>query len=47
VVPVYQPGEGGPRIDPQKRALTLLRELTAADFPERPLTITQEGDILR
>lgn len=47
VVPVYQPGEGGPRIDPQKRALTLLRELTAADFPERTVEITPEGAILK
>ena len=47
VVAIYQPGEGGPRIDSQKRALTLLRELTAADFPEQNLTITAEGDIVK
>ena len=47
VVPVYQPGEGGPRIDPQKRALTLLRELTTADFPGQALEITDDGALLR
>jgi hypothetical protein len=47
VVPVYQPGEGGPRIDPREQALTLLRELTAADFPEQTLRITPGGEILK
>lgn len=47
VVSIYQPGEGGPRIDPQNRALTYLRELTAADFPDQELNITSAGAILR
>lgn len=45
VVPIYQPGEGGPRIDPQKRAITKLIELTGADFPGQPLTIGPDGSI--
>ena len=43
VVPVYQPGEGGPRIDPSKRAITKLMELTRADFPDQALTVTPDG----
>lgn len=45
VFPVYQPGEGGVRPDPQKRAIFKLRELTREDFPEIPLLIDDEGMI--
>jgi hypothetical protein len=45
VVSIYQPGEGGPRIDAQKRALRYLRELTAADFPDQSLEITPAGEL--
>ena len=45
VVPVYQPGEGGPRIDPSGRATAKLIELTNADFPDQPLTIHPDGSI--
>ena len=45
VVPVYQPGEGGVRPDPQKRAIFKLRDLTREDFPEIPLLIDDEGVI--
>jgi len=45
VVPVYQPGEGGPRIDPTGKATSKLIELTSADFPDQPLTIHPDGTI--
>ncbi len=43
VVPVYQPGEGGPRIDPSGRAINKLIELTESDFPDQELNIDQSG----
>jgi len=43
IVPVYQPGEGGPRIDLSNRATALLIELTRADFPDQELTIRMDG----
>lgn len=43
IIPVYQPGEGGSRIDPNKRAIYQVRELSAADFPESPLKIDDDG----
>ena len=43
VVAVYQPGEGGPRVDPGKRAIQKLIELTGIDFPEQNLTISPDG----
>jgi len=45
VVPVYQPGEGGPRPDPRKRAIHKLIELNTADFPEQNLVIGVDGSI--
>ena len=45
VVPVYQPGEGGPRIDPSRRAIAKLMELSEADFPGQPLVITEDGSL--
>ncbi len=47
VVPVYQPGEGGPRIDPSGRAVDMLIELTANDFPGGGLVIGKDGSISR
>ena len=47
VVPVYQPGEGGPRIDPSNRAIQKIKELTEADFPETDLVIDSNGLIRR
>lgn len=46
IIPVYQPGEGGARIDPQKRAIYKLQELTSKDFPGTPLTISDDGWVL-
>jgi hypothetical protein len=47
IIPVYQPGEGGAHIDPMKRAIYKIQELSEADFPESPLKINNEGWILR
>jgi len=46
VVPVYQPGEGGPRIDPTGRVISSLQALTASDFPEQLLAIHSDGTVL-
>ncbi len=45
IIPAYQPGSGGASIDPGKRVISKLRELTAVDFPEVPLKIDQKGII--
>ncbi len=45
VIPVYQPGEGGPRPDAQKRALHKIMELSGADFPGQPLVIGVDGSL--
>ena len=43
IFPVYQPGSGGAKIDPQKRAIAKLQELTRTDFPEVSLNIDEDG----
>jgi poly-gamma-glutamate capsule biosynthesis protein CapA/YwtB (metallophosphatase superfamily) len=43
IVPVYQTGEGGPRLDLQGRAISKLHDLTAIDFPETNLLIGDDG----
>jgi hypothetical protein len=43
VVSIYQPGEGGPRVDPAGKALSLLKELSEADFPEQDLVVDSDG----
>lgn len=43
VIPIYQAGEGGPVIDQQKRAIALLRQLNAEDFPGNQLILDEEG----
>lgn len=45
IVPVYQPGEGGPRPDPRKRAIHKIIELNNADFPEQELVVGVDGSI--
>lgn len=45
VIPIYQMKTHGPRIDPQKRAITKLQELTRADFPETTLRIADDGTL--
>ncbi|MEO0339919.1 MAG: CapA family protein [Bacteroidota bacterium] len=45
VVPIYQMKTHGPKIDPQKRAITYLRDLTKADFPNTDLVISLDGKL--
>lgn len=47
VIPIFQQGEGIPIVDPQKRALYKLRDLTKMDFPEGVLQINDDGSIHR
>jgi poly-gamma-glutamate capsule biosynthesis protein CapA/YwtB (metallophosphatase superfamily) len=46
ITPIYQPGEGGAKIDPLKRAIFKIQELTRADFPDSPVIIFDDGWIL-
>ncbi len=47
VTPVRQTGEGGTSIDPHKRAIYKMRDLTKLDFSELThFKITEDGDIL-
>lgn len=45
IIPAYQPGSGGASIDPGKRVISKLQELTRMDFPEVSLKIDQKGII--
>lgn len=45
--PVYQEKTHGPKLDPQKRAISKLQELTRQDFPDTPLQIEDDGRILK
>jgi hypothetical protein len=47
VVPVYQAGEGGPRIDPEGRVIEKLKELTESDFPDQELVVDADGILWR
>lgn len=51
IIPFIQeekgPYKGVPRPDPERRVIYLLRKLSKEDFPNSPLTITDEGDILK
>ncbi len=46
IIPVYQPGQGGVKPDPQKRVIYKLQDLTLSDFPEAPLVIDDNGRII-
>jgi len=43
VISVYQPGEGGPRIDSAGRATAKLKTLTEFDFPDQELVVDSDG----
>ena len=43
IIPVYQPGEGGAKIDPQKRVIFKIKELTRTDFTDSPVNINDDG----
>ena len=45
IIPVIQYSPGGPQIDPQKRAIKTLQELSTKDFPESPVFIDESGRI--
>jgi len=45
IIPVYQPWPGGTKIDPQKRVIRKIRELTAEDFPGSCIGISDNGEI--
>lgn len=47
ITPIYQQKTHGPKIDPDKRAIKKLVELTNADFPEGTLRIEEDGMILK
>ena len=47
IIPVYQPGQGGPRLDPQKRVIQKIQSLNAIDFPDQALTVTDDGRIIK
>jgi len=46
IVPVYQSYPGGVKIDPAKRVIQKMRDLTSADFPEAVIIINENGEIL-
>lgn len=46
-IPIYQQKTHGPKIDPQRRAVQTLIELTKADFPETSLLIHPDGKMER
>lgn len=45
IIPVYQSPGTGVRIDPLKRVITKIRELTALDFPDSAVNISDNGEI--
>ena len=45
--PVVQSWGKGPRIDPQRRVIREIKELTEEDFPDTPLQIADDGKITR
>jgi poly-gamma-glutamate capsule biosynthesis protein CapA/YwtB (metallophosphatase superfamily) len=47
ITPIIQLGKGIPTVDPQKRVISLMRELTQADFPDAKLKIDDKGHISR
>lgn len=47
ITPTYQQKHHGPRIDPQRRVIQTLINLTKADFPETPLYISPDGAITK
>ncbi|MFQ5446230.1 MAG: CapA family protein [Saprospiraceae bacterium] len=47
ITATYQRKTHGPKIDPQKRAIAKIRELTAADFPNSGLEISADGEVVR
>ncbi len=47
ITPIYQQKTHGPKIDPQKRVIAKIKELTKADFPDSGLEISSNGVITK
>jgi poly-gamma-glutamate capsule biosynthesis protein CapA/YwtB (metallophosphatase superfamily) len=47
IIPTYQDGKNGTKIDEQKRIIHKLQLLTTQDFPETPIKILDDGEIIR
>lgn len=47
IIPVVQRDPGIPELDPDKQAITILRDLTQTDLPQTPLVIEADGTIRR
>jgi poly-gamma-glutamate capsule biosynthesis protein CapA/YwtB (metallophosphatase superfamily) len=47
ITATYQDKLKGTKLDSEKKVIKRLQELMAADFPETPLRITDEGEVLR
>ena len=45
IIPVFQIYNGGVRVDPDKRVIRKIQELTAMDFPESVIDISDDGEI--
>jgi hypothetical protein len=45
IIAAHQPGSGGASLDPRKRVIAMLQELTRTDFPEILLDIDPNGII--
>lgn len=45
IIPVFQTKTEGVRIDPEKRVIRKIRDLTTLDFPEGMIIISDNGDI--
>jgi hypothetical protein len=45
IIPVFQVYNGGVRVDPEKRVIKKIKELTALDFPESVINISDNGKI--
>lgn len=44
IIPIYQIGEGGALLDPQKRVIDIINKLNLSDLPENVLKIDAEGN---
>lgn len=47
VTPIYQGKTHGPKIDPNRRAIKKMQELTAQDFPDGRILIDDDGFLLK
>lgn len=45
IIPVFQIYNGGVRVDPDKRVIRKIQELTAMDFPDSVIDISDNGEI--